>query len=1199
MVPLLQASAQQASIVQRVFLIGDSGGFDPDLDEPLLTMLREKLLDADSLGTVVFLGDNIYQRGLPDSADAGFQLAEARLRQQLDAVKGTGGRVVLVPGNHDWDHSGPNGLANVLNQERYTEAYLDQGNTFLPDGGLPGPSLVELAEGLDLIAIDTEWWLRTGQKAFGEGEHYETREEGDFLANLSDLLRRRDDNRLIIVGHHPMRSNGPHGGRFPLTKHIFPLTDLWENAWVPLPLIGSAYPLAVSISGGKQDLSHPRYRSYRQALMRIFERHEEHLVYASGHDHSLQHFPVGTIDYIVSGSSTRPKYVGKGRGAEFTSSIPGFFELVYYNDGSSRLIAHTVEDTIYDAVIHPPRPTDTALPRTEEEPVSPFETSYSGAAAPELEAGPLRKAFLGQAHRDAWTTPVTVPVLNVRELGLRPTQRGGGQQTLSIRLEDASGNEYALRSLAKDPTKTLPLELQDTVARDIVLDQVAILHPYGALLVPPLAEATGVYHAKPRVYFVPDDPALAPYTEVVGGRMMMLEERPDDDMSHAPHFGAPEEVVGAAKMYSELLEDNDHRVDARFFARTRVLDMFMADWDRHEDQFRWAEFDPPDDNGKWFRPIPRDRDWAFNRMNGLFPNLVQTRWIEPKFQEFAPRYGFMAGLNRQGLPQDRRLTSELTPEDWTAIADSVTAALTDSVFDAAIAQWPESIQTLHGEEFHRIMRERRARLTRAVRTYTGFLDRTVDVVMSDKHEEFVLAPTENGGTELTVYKTTKEGTRRKVLYQRTFDPGRTQEVRLYGMGGNDRFQAHDVGRGIRFHLIGGTGDDEFRGSPNTPYSVYIYDTIGGMVIEEPGMSRNRLSTNPTVNRYDRTDFRFNSVLAVAMIGANEDDGLFVGGGPLIMRHRFRKEPFAARHRIRAASAARFEAFQILYDAEMLKLWGAWDLTMDVEIHSPGSFRNFFGLGNETVNNRPNREFYQARITEGRIQPGLRRALSPTSYLWIRPFAQNLRVSSDPGRFISQAGISPSSFRDQLHAGLEAQIVFDSRDSRVLPRRGLHWRTSATWHEGLSNESRSYGRLWTQASTYFSRSDDTPFTFATRAGAEHVTGTFPFWDAATLGGEDNLRGFSSTRFAGRTSLYHNLEARARVKRFAGYLANGQWGVLGFVDHGRVWTDGESSRVWHRAAGLGAWMSLFDALTFRARVGFSEEQRHVVIGSGFAF
>jgi len=121
----------------------------------------------------------------------------------------------------------------------------------------------------------------------------------------------------------------------------------------------------------------------------------------------------------------------------------------------------------------------------------------------------------------------------------------------------------------------------------------------------------------------------------------------------------------------------------------------------------------------------------------------------------------------------------------------------------------------------------------------------------------------------------------------------------------------------------------------------------------------------------------------------------------------------------------------------------------------------------------------------------------------------------------------------------------------------------------------------------------------RAGVSHNVGDFPFYQANTLGGASNLRGYRNTRFAGRTSFYTNLEARVQLFHFTSRLAFGDVGLLGFVDSGRVWTDDESSRTWHTGLGGGIWTDLYGVVLPTLTVGYSEDGPTISAGVGFMF
>ncbi|MFQ5571858.1 MAG: metallophosphoesterase, partial [Rhodothermales bacterium] len=872
-----------AEPVYSVYLIGDAGAPALDPPEPTLTLLKTRLDAEDEHAAVVFLGDNVYCCGLRDSTNLSHRRQdERRLLAQIEAVRGFKGRIVFLPGNHDWNKGRVGGLQAVNRQEQFVKDALGRDDVFLPEGGFPGPVEVELTERLTLIALDTEWWLTRNEKPYGDTGEYDLEEDANFLLQLDDVIKRNSDRDLLVAGHHPLFSNGHHAGILPLRDHVFPLTRLHPALVIPLPLIGSVYPLYVRFVGSRQNMAHPRYKALRRSLRQIFSQHAG-LIYASGHEHNLQYFEDQSVRdiplyQIVSGSGSKRSPVGPGRGAGFTYGGKGFSVLHYYGDGSvwidmwapdgdgstgTLLFRSRVREPDLELV-------DPGIPASVEVPDY-RDSTVVIAANPEYQAGLVKEIFLGSHHRDTWATPVEVPVLDMgREAGgLTPIKRGGGHQTLSLRLQGADGHQYVLRSIDKDPVAAVPVNLRGTIATEIVQDQIALIQPYGAFIIPRLAEAAGIYHTNPRPVFVPSDPRLGIYQPLFAERLMLLEERPTGDMSDVSGFGGSKDVVSAARFYREITNDNDHRVDQRAYARARLFDMLLSDWDRHAGQWHWASFEPYEldptlqgaarTDGKIYRPIPRDRDFAFNKMNGLFPSL--SKYFDPRHQDFSESYGFLKGLNLSPLVQDRRLLSALERSDWIEMADSLRAALTDEVIDEAVLAWPEPVYDLNGEETSRLLKIRRDQLTDVAEAFYALHADVVDVVGSNKHERFDVTRLDDDSTRLVVYNTSEQGEGRKELYRRVFLRDETREIRLYGLGGNDRFDvAGEVLKGIRVIAVGGAGRDVFvdRSSVHgRSEHTRFYDTATGNTWEVGEETRLTLSDNdPAVNAYDPLDYKY-------------------------------------------------------------------------------------------------------------------------------------------------------------------------------------------------------------------------------------------------------------------------------------------------------------------------------------------------------
>jgi hypothetical protein len=303
--PPLPAPAAPAAaphdIDVTLFLIGDAGApARLPAGEPVLAALHSALT-ASPGAVVLFLGDNVYPRGMPDPAAPERVEAERRLGAQLEALRGTGARGIFIPGNHDWDRHGVDGWAAV----RRAEAFIGAGSASqLPPGGCPGPAVVDAGTTVRVVALDTQWWLHDGPKPLHPDSQCPADAPDEVLAALEAAGVDAAGRVLIVAAHHPLRTGGPHGGYFGIDDHLFPLRAVGSWLWLPLPLIGSMYPIARANGISNQDTPNSTYQrmaaGLESTLVRIRPRP---LVYAAGHEHGLQ---------VIGGSSARYLLVSGG-----------------------------------------------------------------------------------------------------------------------------------------------------------------------------------------------------------------------------------------------------------------------------------------------------------------------------------------------------------------------------------------------------------------------------------------------------------------------------------------------------------------------------------------------------------------------------------------------------------------------------------------------------------------------------------------------------------------------------------------------------------------------------------------------------------------------------------------------------------------------------------------------------------------------
>lgn len=327
----------------RLFLVGDAGG---DERNPVLTALATAIASDPASSLTVFLGDNVYPDGLPDSVAPDRARAEQRLRAQIDAVRG-GGRSALgmfVTGNHDWGRDRSAGPAALIRQAEFVNREGAPSVVMMPAGGCPGPSVTDVADALRVVLLETEWWLRRPRERVPLGAGCLTSEDA-VLDSLRRAIAGAGARRVVVVGHHPLVSYGPHGGHVGWQQHLFPLREIWGPLWLPLPLLGSIYPLALRLTRSAQDLPSPPYARFRSALASVL-RERPPLAYASGHEHNLQVLRDSSARLLLvsgAGSRGRPSFVAPGDAALFTRRANGFMRLDIWGDGHAMLVVLTVD----------------------------------------------------------------------------------------------------------------------------------------------------------------------------------------------------------------------------------------------------------------------------------------------------------------------------------------------------------------------------------------------------------------------------------------------------------------------------------------------------------------------------------------------------------------------------------------------------------------------------------------------------------------------------------------------------------------------------------------------------------------------------------------------------------------------------------------------------------------------------------------
>lgn len=846
------------------------------------------------------------------------------------------------------------------------------------------------------------------------------------------------------------------------------------------------------------------------------------------------------------------------------------------------------------------------------------------APNPDYASGGLHRLIFGTEYRKVWTIPVELEVFDIGTYagGLKPLKRGGFGQTTSLHMVNPKGVRYVFRSIDKDPARGLPDDLRYTFVGDVLRDQISSQHPYASLVVPKLMEASGTLHVTPHLYVMPDDPRLGEFQDEFAGLIGAIEERPNDGPNGEPGFAGSEKVSSSSGMYDDLEDDARNQVDEISFLQARLMDIFLGDRDRHFDQWRWARMDNPDGTYRWL-PIPKDRDQAFKVNDGLMMTFV--RIYQRQYVSFGEEYPNIEGASHNGRELDRRLLVNLSKPTWDSVAVDLQARLTDDVIESAVAELPKEIYAYHGTKLIHELESRRDRLPEMAAEYYALLADVVDLHSSDEPDVAEIDRNEDGTIRVHVH--TKDGIE---YFDRTFRPSETGELRVLTHGGQDSVIVR--GRqtsGIKLRILPG-GDDDVVIDRSTGAPTRIYDDRGdNRIVAGP---ETRFDDSKPHHRHpdelffppDPEDNEARKAQSWGrywyprfLMSYSADFGFVAGGGAYLIKHAFRKQPYSYRWSIfgQAASTGRGLFRTHLHFPDI-----SWSLQGDVEGQISSmelvkfyGFGNDFGLGARDGGD----EYFSVVHTEARLLTSLTYRLGSRLYLTFGPEFRYVSVQDDEDNIVGDRAFF--GVGDNLGLpGATVSLEYDIRDNLGAPASGVHLLVGGELVPAVIGspdeiDTGAFGRVTGAASLYLSPNNESNNPIlALRVGGEKVFGeNVPFYEAAFIGGSDNVRGYYPNRYAGDAAAYGNAEVRASVTRIR-FIFPWEVGLLGLFDAGRVWlvedgpvtggkvaAEADEDKI-HTAYGGGFWLGILkrrQTLSFAIAQG--EEDLLFYVRAGFHF
>ena len=1083
------------------------------------------------------------------------------------------GKIIFAPGTNEWNSAAPQSIDDL-------ESFLQEGNQeFWPDDGCPRER-EPLGDDVVIISIDSQWYLENWDNHPDMNNECDLNSREQFFVEFKDDLKDSQGKTAVVLLHHPVMSNS----KMPFFRQITGATP--------------------------QSFQNQKYRELRGRMETLASLFND-VIFVSGADHNLQYLHNGRNPQIISGAAgdeTHPVRLRKD--GKFVSGEPGYAKLIVYEDGSSKVEFYSLKnefsEELFSEEIDRERPFLDSLELQTYQDTSQYR-SASIYKPEETEKGGIYKWLWGDRYRRIYGKQIEAPVLLLDSLpgNMRPISEGGGQQSRSLRLIDDNKNEYTLRALRKDPLQYIQADvvktnvvrdfLTNTIAERYVSDYFTTAHPYAPFAVDELSSAVNISHASPEIYFLPKQKSLGIYSEDYGNALFMLEEHVGEENREFDIFGSPDNILSTADLLEELKKSPDAYVDQKKYIRARLFDMLIGDWDRHQDQWRWAQYN---ENGKHrFEPIPRDRDHAFSKYDG--PIIAFLKSVIPllrKMQSYDEDLKSVKWFNWSGYPLDQRFITTAGWQEWKEQVEYLQNNLTDEKIEKAFSSLPEEVQDESIDDIIKKMKGRRGNLLKLAQRYYAYLQDFQVITGSNEDDVFKITRKVPGITKVSI---TSEG---EEIFSNSYTSEETDEIWLYGLNGNDRFEVAGTGEDlIELKTIGGEDEDTYAFDNTKKVKLYDYKSRESNITNSK--SKKWLVDSYEINtfQYQKRKHTINKLVPIADYVS--DLGFTIGVKDIYTTYGLSLNPFTTQYILAANYFFASNGLKISSSAEFANIIYNWNLRLEGMYASPNYTINYFGSGNESDYNfgEESRSYNRIKILEWEAGTALvwRNKIGASFYL--KPLLESFKVDYNADNYVGDNFSRKNAiFDSQLYAGTEANFHFLNKNNPSYPSLGSELNVTAGYKQNIDSHNNKFGYIEPYLSIDYPIIPSGFAVIASKIGGKAIFGDdYEFYHAATIGGNRSLRGYRNHRFNGKRSFYHSTDLRSAVGLVRTKFIPLIIGVSAGFDYGRVWTEDDTSEKWHNDYGGGVWINGFYALTANAGYYHGDDGNRLTFTLNFKF
>lgn len=645
-----------------------------------------------------------------------------------------------------------------------------------------------------------------------------------------------------------------------------------------------------------------------------------------------------------------------------------------------------------------------------------------------------------------------------------------------------------------------------------------------------------------------------------------------------------DQVVATENMIQQLQRDYSVNFNHSVYIRKRLLDFIVGNYNQESSNLKWLIAN------NTITPYLNSYQNQFMKFEGTHKLLSKLLPAYKHFETYDKNIRNIKKVSRKLIGFDVNMLSSVPYNIWEEEVQFIQKELTEEKINDIKLSLPIGISSSELDELLEILKYRIQNLNAIANKYYNLLHQN-KIVHATNVKDVIHVIRKEKSTIIQINDAAATHNEKQRNYE--FLNADTKQIWIYALNGNDYFEESGACNScIPIALIGGKGGDKFvfdNGKNTTIYDdkeqTFLIETKKAKV----KLAANDRFTKTIVNKYKHVSNRIKPI-----IGANPDDGIFIGLSDEILIQNFNRKPFSQKHEIATVFNLGNFGFNVNYYGEIATFSNHFNAFVNLSYQSPNYATNFFGFGNETPNFDANLklDYNRVRMSNATAKLGILKEnkiyLAKTNL-----FFESREIQATEDRFITSETLflpTDDFFERKNYGGLSIYYSYKDISISFLPELKVEPTILAKYTANLSDFNISFTTLNPNLKITHPIFEDAIVFDASLDYATVIGDNVPFYQAVNIGGNNGLRGFRNQRFTGKSALYTSTNIKWSIKDLESDVLPLQIGVLGGFDAGRIWIKDDESDKIHTSVGAGVWLQTANLLRAQLQVfGFDEGMR----------